>query len=225
MAPPRFRAGRRLGLVTKQYVDGALVAFSTSAALAVPSAGSSLRLGWNGAPAHASSSDLFAGSVSDLRLYCRALLASEMLALSQPPLVYAGAANPAPSLTASYTWTQCASGFSGVAAQSWTKDAASNTWSLAGAGINCTLTVCGPAPTVTAARSPARPARPRPFSSHPRRAATLSWPQASATRVWALRCRALRPRAWRALPLLQPPQASPTPQTSSAPPRVRLRSI
>ena len=136
----------------KQYVDGALIASSSSSAAGnVTSLGSSLRIGWNGAPAQASSDDLFSGSVSDLRLYSRALLVSEVLALSQPPLVYAGAANPAPSSTAtSYSWTQCAAGFSGVAAQNWTKDAASNMWSLSGAGINCTCTgapclfFCGP---------------------------------------------------------------------------------
>ena len=77
--------------------------------------------------------DLLSGSVSDLRLYSRALLASEVLALSQPPLSYPGVV--APTLTAgatSYSMTSCAAGYAGVVSLAWTTNVATNVWTQSG---------------------------------------------------------------------------------------------
>ena len=82
--------------------------------------------------------DFFAGSVSDLRLYNRPLAASEVLALSQPPLFYAGAVNPAPNaLATSYSWSQCSAGFFGSVSLTWTKNATTNVWTQSGSGVSC----------------------------------------------------------------------------------------
>jgi len=78
--------------------------------------------------------DRLAGSVAELRVYARALAAREVLALSQPPLAFAGAVNPAPVAGAlSYAWSQCAAGFAGAATLVWTRNTETNEWARAGA--------------------------------------------------------------------------------------------
>ena len=62
------------------YLDGSPLS-SSSATITLPSSSAStLRIGWNGA-ASTNAGSLFAGSVSDLRLYSRALTAAEVLQL------------------------------------------------------------------------------------------------------------------------------------------------
>jgi hypothetical protein len=79
--------------------------------------------------------DNFAGSISDVRLFSRALTATEVLYLSNPPLLYSGPLNPVPILTStatSYSYTTCNLGFSGSVSFVWTKSAITNAWARTG---------------------------------------------------------------------------------------------
>ena len=94
--------------------------------------------------------DLLAGSVSDLRLYSRALLAAEVVALSQPPLSFPGVVALTPVAGATnYSFTQCAAGYAGSAALTWTLNSATNVWTQSGSN---SCTACG-AGTFSAAGS------------------------------------------------------------------------
>ena len=67
------------------FLDGALV-FTLAPTITLPArASSTLRVGWSG-NLTSNSGSLFSGSLSELRIYARALSAAEVLALSQPPL-------------------------------------------------------------------------------------------------------------------------------------------
>jgi DNA-binding beta-propeller fold protein YncE len=115
------------------FLDGALV-LALAATVTLPDASSStLRVGWSG-DLSANGGSLFAGAVSDLRIYTRSLTLAEVVALSQPKLpAVASAAQlpPAPSASAtSYAWS-CLAGFSGGSA-ALTRSAADGTWAWAG---------------------------------------------------------------------------------------------
>jgi len=76
------------------YVNGSLVASSTSSTFAISSSSTSaLRLGWNGMTPSSTSGELFSGSISDIRIYNRSLSLSEINLLKIPP--------PSPSSTPS----------------------------------------------------------------------------------------------------------------------------
>ena len=67
-------------LVLFVFVDGALVSWLSSAAIALPaSASSMLRIGWSG---YQNTGTIFSGALSDLRIYARALSASEVVRLA-----------------------------------------------------------------------------------------------------------------------------------------------
>ena len=79
----------------KTYLDGVLVSTVTSQLYSIPTTGTtaaplSLRIGSNGL-----GGDLYSGLVSDLRIYNRALPASEIAALMQPPTFTIPPAPPA----------------------------------------------------------------------------------------------------------------------------------
>ena len=78
----------------------------------------------------------FAGSLFDVRVFSRALSASEVLALSQPPLVYPNTLAPAPVAGATSYSFPCAAGFYGPTA-TLARSAADNSWSWSSA-ISCT---------------------------------------------------------------------------------------
>jgi hypothetical protein len=87
--------------------------------------------------------DSFAGSIADVRLYSRALTATEVLYLSNPPLLYVGPLNPIPVATSTlttYTYTTCTPGYAGSVSYVWTKQAASNAWVRTGTS---TCSACG----------------------------------------------------------------------------------
>ena len=84
------------------YIDGALTQ-QKSATIALPAASAStLRIGWSG-NLSANGGSLFAGALSELRIYSRALSSVEVLALAQPPLTYANAVSSPSVPTASAT--------------------------------------------------------------------------------------------------------------------------
>ena len=67
------------------FMDGAL-ATSVNVKIELPPAGAStLRIGWSG-NLSINAGSLFTGALSELRIYARSLAASEVVALSQPPL-------------------------------------------------------------------------------------------------------------------------------------------
>ena len=78
----------------KAYLDGALVSsvaagetYTLAASGTAAASALTLRVGWNGlAGPPSGASDLFAGSVSDLRIYSHALAQADVIALMQPPV-------------------------------------------------------------------------------------------------------------------------------------------
>ena len=124
---------------TKTYLDGALIATSQQT-FAIPSDGTAaFTVNWNGATGTS------AGAVSDLRLYSRALLAAEVLTLSQPPLT--GYPNTAvvpavPVLGATSYSFSCAAGSSGSGATQIRGLDRAWSWA-AGASPSCTPCVAG----------------------------------------------------------------------------------
>ena len=94
--------------------------------------GGTLRLGGNGL-----GTDALAGTLSDVRVFSRALTSSEVLSLASPPLNYPRAINPTFSISAtSYSWT-CAAGAFGPAA-TMTYSAATQLWTwTGGVQVNC----------------------------------------------------------------------------------------
>ena len=81
------------------FLDGALVFASPSTVTLPSAANSSLRIGWSG-DASAGSGSPFAGSLSDLRVYARALEAAEVALLAGvPPPAASPSASPQPSTT------------------------------------------------------------------------------------------------------------------------------
>ena len=67
------------------FLDGALIFASATTITLPPASASSLRVGWSGDLA-TNGGSLFAGALSDLRIYSRALAASEVAGLAQPPV-------------------------------------------------------------------------------------------------------------------------------------------
>jgi hypothetical protein len=66
------------------FLDGSLF-LASAATITLPTrASSTLRIGWSG-DSMTNGGSLFAGNVSDIRIYARALTAAEVAALSQPP--------------------------------------------------------------------------------------------------------------------------------------------
>ena len=123
---------------TKTYIDGALTATS-SQTFAIPSDGSaSLAVNWNGV------TGISTGTVSDVRLYSRALSASEVLALVMPPLAHANTVFWPPRFTlgASAYALSCAAGASGTAGH-LSKSSADNSWSWLPAPPACTPCAAG----------------------------------------------------------------------------------
>ena len=94
----------------------------------------SLRIGWSG-----NAGSLFAGALSDLRIYNRTLLLTEVVAISQPPLPsYPNAVVSPPVPTAgatSYTWT-CLAGFVGPS-MTLSKSSTDGTWLTSGGPVAC----------------------------------------------------------------------------------------
>ena len=90
------------------FLDGSRNMSIPSVVVLPPAASSVLRVGWSGDPA-APTGPSFAGALSDLRIYARALSAAELVALSQPPLAalpHAVVAPAAPTAgAAAYTWS------------------------------------------------------------------------------------------------------------------------
>ena len=143
------------------FLDGAL-AFQLAATITLPAASAStLRVGWSGYAA-AGAESLFAGSLTELRIYARALSTAEVVALSQPPIsTYLSAfahtvvSPPAPAAGATpataYVYS-CTSGFWGPSATLF-RSAVDNGW-LWNDGVTPSCTAClaaGPGKRVTAA--------------------------------------------------------------------------
>jgi serine/threonine protein kinase len=126
------------------FLDGALV-FQQAATLMLPArADSTLRIGWSG-NLSVNSGSLFAGVLTELRMYSSSLTATEVVVLSQPPLTafaYTAVVPAAPSAGASTYAFSCASpatGNSGVL----TKSGADGSWAWA-SGLKPS---CGVSPT------------------------------------------------------------------------------
>ena len=66
------------------FLSGVLVAQATASVTLPPASASALRIGWSGDLT--SSGSLFAGALSEMRIYNRTLSPTEVVALSQPPL-------------------------------------------------------------------------------------------------------------------------------------------
>ena len=124
------------------FLDGALLLQQPGATFALPPAAvSSLRAGWSGDLA-INGGSLFAGSVSDLRIYARALSASEVLTISQPPLSFPNAVSSPAIPTAgamAYTWA-CVAGFAGQAAK-LTRSVTTGRWAWA-SNVQPSCTAC-----------------------------------------------------------------------------------
>ena len=123
------------------FIDGERV-FAQAAEILLPAApASTLRIGWSGEVAVNADSP-FAGAVSELRIYSRALTADEVLALSQPLLPTLGPGTVALSAlapgTTSYS-VSCAGGFVGGPVAALTRNASDGSWSssLGGGGPRC----------------------------------------------------------------------------------------
>jgi hypothetical protein len=129
------------------FLDGALFLASAAAISLPPASSSTLRVGWSG-DLTANGGSLFAGSLSDLRIYARALLTTEIAALSQPPLAAYLAAYPntlaspsSPTAGATLYVFSCAAGFAG-AIGNLSRSGATGVWSISGAE-NCTACAAG----------------------------------------------------------------------------------
>ena len=128
------------------FLDGAL-AFSLAATITLPArASSTLRIGWSG-NLTASGGSLFAGALAELRVYSRALSATEIAALSQPLLASYLAAFPNSAATpststpgaTSYLFSCTTSGSFGSATLA--RNALDGVWGWAG-GVTPSCTAC-----------------------------------------------------------------------------------
>jgi sugar lactone lactonase YvrE len=118
------------------YIDGENVASITSTFAISSSPSSTLRIGWNGLSS--SNSEFFSGSLSDLRIYNRSLLSSEILSISQPPLGQPFILTDNPILQSKstvYTW-KCSPGSFGPVV-SLTRSSNDGTWSQSGGEVIC----------------------------------------------------------------------------------------
>ena len=119
------------------YVDGYL---SSSAQLAVATTGatsSPLTVGANGEGAAANAASQFVGALSDVRVYARALQASEAANLSVPvlPSIAGAAASPARAQGITSYSVACLAGYAGPPARSFARQP-DNSWLLSGE-VNC----------------------------------------------------------------------------------------
>ena len=129
------------------YVDGSLVA-QLPASITLPSrSASTLRVGWSG-DLTTNGGSLFSGSLSDLRIYARALTAPEVVALSQPQAASFPGARLAPLVAPSAGATaylfSCAAGSFGPPS-SIARSAADGGWSFSSPSPSCTLCPAGTA--------------------------------------------------------------------------------
>ena len=141
MVPASHPFKSQAPLTSAGYIDGVLQSSSAgflaaqSFQVAVPASGSSLRVGFNGLLS-SNGGDIFAGSVSDLRLYNRALTPANVAAMVLP--VFANAVNPTAAVGAtSYSW-RCLPGFFGPTA---TFTLGASGWAWAG-GVAPSCTAC-----------------------------------------------------------------------------------
>jgi sugar lactone lactonase YvrE len=81
--------------ILSSYIDGTNIASSVSTFVISSSASSALRIGWNGITQSSTSGELFSGSLSDIRIFNRALSETEVNFLKNLP--------PSPSATTSAT--------------------------------------------------------------------------------------------------------------------------
>ena len=129
------------------FLDGALV-YSNSASITLPPAGdpsTSLRIGWGADAGANSGSRPFSGSLSELRIYNRALSQAEVVALSQPPLGAYGnlVTRAAPQAGAKGYAFACKPGHAGPALNLLLKSPVDNSWAWAGTqGVTPTCTMC-----------------------------------------------------------------------------------
>ena len=116
------------------FLDGMFVTWAALAISLPAAASSTLRVGWGGSSS-VNSGSLYAGSLADLRLFNRTLSASEIIALSQPPLAtsFAGAglvaASPAAVGASAYLFSCAAGGFGPPATLA--KSAVDSSWAWA----------------------------------------------------------------------------------------------
>ena len=126
------------------FLDGAL-AFQLATTITLPSAAAStLRVGSSG-DLTTNGGSLFAGSLTELRVYARTLTATEVVALSQPPLAaYANAAAvpAAPALGMLLYSFSCSAGSSGTSASQIRGSDRAWFWA-AGAAPSCTPCAAG----------------------------------------------------------------------------------
>ena len=115
------------------YIDGALTLQQSTTVTLPTASASTLRIGWSG-NLTTNGGSLFAGTLSELRIYNRTLSASEVVALSQPLLPSFPNAVSSPSVpTASainYSFS-CVAGSAGVGG-SLVKSSSSGSWTWAG---------------------------------------------------------------------------------------------
>jgi mucin-19 len=119
------------------YVDGSSIASTTgtySISSSTSSTSSSLHIGTNG---NIINSEYFTGSISDVRIYSRALSSNEIMSLSQPYLAsYDNAINPSPIASSNvYTW-YCISGYYGPIV-TLSRSSSDGSWSSSSGSVNC----------------------------------------------------------------------------------------
>ena len=127
------------------FLDGVL-AFQLAATITLPArAASTLRVGWSGDLA-TNGGSLFAGSLSDLRVYSRSLSPAEVVALSQPLLpsvAHASQTPPAPTAGATAYSLACVAGYSGGTA-TLVRSAVDGSWAWAGGFSTPSCAACSP---------------------------------------------------------------------------------
>ena len=123
--------------ILSAFLDGALVFAQVAAITLPPASASSLRIGWSG-DLSTNAGSRFSGTLADLRVYNRTLAASEVLALSQPPVasflsVYSMtvAAPSSPTAGATAYAFSCAAGATGSPA-TYVRSPVDGSWGWAG---------------------------------------------------------------------------------------------
>jgi hypothetical protein len=118
------------------YFDGSFIGniLSTYSISSSTSSTSSLRIGTNG---NIINSEYYTGSISDIRIYSRALSSNEIVSLSQPYLAsYDNAINPSPIASSNiYTW-YCISGYYGPIV-TLSRSSSDGSWSSSSGSVNC----------------------------------------------------------------------------------------
>jgi mucin-19 len=124
------------------YFDGSFIGntLSTFSISSSPSSTSSLRIGMNG---NIINSEYFIGSISDVRIYSRALSSNEIVSLSQPYLAsYDSAINPSPIASSNiYTW-YCISGYYGPFV-TLSRSSSDGSWSSSSGSVSCSICSAG----------------------------------------------------------------------------------